>query len=74
MKRMSLETMDGYKFLMNLITDFLTSSKAFYAIISPIALHHPLFTRRRHQSMDEVMGKHGRMYVTTTLSMKGGRR
>jgi hypothetical protein len=24
--------------------------------------------------MDRVMGKHGRMYATTTLSMRGGRR
>jgi hypothetical protein len=24
--------------------------------------------------MDKVMGKHGRMYATTTLSVKGGRR
>jgi hypothetical protein len=60
-------------FWKSLIIDFVTSSKAFYVIISPLALHRPLFAQQRHQNMDKVMGKHGRMYATTTLSVRGGR-
>jgi hypothetical protein len=43
-------------------------------LFPPTIVHHPLFTWQRHQSMDEVMGKHGRMYAPTTFSMRGGRR
>jgi hypothetical protein len=65
--------MHGYKFMVNLIIDF-DKFQSFHAIVSPIALHHSLFTWWRCQSMDMVMGKHGRMYATTTLFVRGDRR
>jgi hypothetical protein len=43
-------------------------------LFPPSALHHRLFIQWRCQSMDGFMGKHGTMYVTITLSMRGGRR
>jgi hypothetical protein len=73
MRRTSLETMHGYKNLVSLIIHF-DKFQSFPLPVSPTALHHPLFTHQRCQNMDGVMGKHGIMYVTITLYVRGGRR
>jgi hypothetical protein len=73
MKRMPLKIVHGYKFLVSLIIDF-DKFQNIPCNCFPHYLTPPLVYSTKTPKHGRVMGKHGRMYATTTLFVKGGRR
>jgi hypothetical protein len=65
--------MHGYKFMVSLNIDF-DKFQNIPRNCFPHCLTSPLVYLTKTSKHGWVMGKHGRMYVTTTLSMRGGRR